>query len=409
MEDFIRESHWRLFQKALNGILKEEMQKAIKLAVHAEFEVFMEKYSHLKDDRGRSAVVRNGNNPEREFVTNSGVVKVQVPRARDRRSEVSKRAIFHSALLPPYLRRSHRINDLIPFLYLKGISTSSFDQVLSHIVGSKVRLSANTVVRLKEKWEEEHKQWSKRDLSKRRYIYWWADGVYFNVRLEGERNCILVIIGVREDGRKELVAVSDGMRESELSWMELLLDLKQRGIKTGPRLATGDGSLGFWKALYKVFPQTRQQRCWVHKTANVLDKLPKKIQTQAKQDIHRIYLADSKKMALKAFSDFEQRYARYEKAVRCMVKNKDETLAFYDFPKEHWRHIRSTNPIESAFATVRLRTYKTKGCGSRKATLTMVFKLAQAAEEGWQKIHSHDLLVLVAAGVKFEDGVMHAA
>ncbi|HDP95941.1 MAG TPA: IS256 family transposase [Candidatus Aminicenantes bacterium] len=257
------------------------------------------------------------------------------------------------------------------------------------------------------KREEVKRVW--RNLSKRDYIYWWVDGVYFNVRLEGERNCILMIIGVTQDGHKELLAISDGIRESELSWMELLPDLKQRGIRTGPLLATGDGSLGFWKALYKVFPLTKQQRCWVHKTANVLDKLPKKLQEQAKKDIHSIYLAESKKKALEVFSYFEKKYAHYEKAVQCLVKSKDETLAFYDFPKEHWRHIRSTNPIESAFATVRLRTHKTKGCGSSKATLTMVFKLAQAAEKGWQRIHSHQLLVLVASGVKFQDGVMHAA
>lgn len=409
MEHCNREKDWSLLQDALSVIFRDEMEKRIKLAVHTEFELFMKKYAHLRDERGRTAVVRNGSNPERRFVTNAGVLNVQVPRVRDRRQGVSKRAVFHSALLPPYLRRTHHINDLIPFLYLKGISTTSFAQVISQIVGSKVRMSAATVVRLKEKWEKEYEKWSRRDLSKRRYIYWWVDGVYFNVRLEGERNCILMIIGVTEDGRKELLAISDGVRESELSWMELLLDLKQRGIRMGPLLATGDGSLGFWKALYKVFPLTKQQRCWVHKTANVLDKLPKKLQDQAKKDIYRIYLAESKEEALKAFTDFEKKYACYEKAVACLVKSKDETLAFYDFPKEHWRHIRSTNPIESAFATIRLRTHKTKGCGSSKATLTMVFKLAQAAENGWQKIHSHELLVLVAAGVKFQNGVLHAA
>jgi transposase-like protein len=409
MEDCNREKQWSLLEDALSEIIRGEMEKRIKMAVHTEFEMFMEKYAHLRDERGRSAVVRNGSNPERRFVTNAGVLNVQVPRVRDRRSGVSKRAVFHSALLPPYLRRSRHINDLIPFLYLKGISTSSFEEVISHIVGSKVRMSAATVVRLKEKWEKEYEKWRRRNLSKRDYIYWWVDGVYFNVRLEGERNCILMIIGVTQDGHKELLAISNGVRESELSWMELLLDLKQRGIRTGPLLATGDGSLGFWKALYKVFPLTKQQRCWVHKTANVLDKLPKKLQEQAKKDIHRIYLAESKEKALEAFSYFEKKYAHYEKAVQCLVKSKDETLAFYDFPKEHWRHIRSTNPIESAFATVRLRTHKTKGCGSSKATLTMVFKLAQAAEKGWQRIHSHELLVLVASGVKFQDGVMHAA
>jgi transposase-like protein len=301
------------------------------------------------------------------------------------------------------------MNDLIPFLYLKGISTSAFDQVLSHIVGDKVELSANTVVRLKEKWEQEYATWAQRDLRGKRYIYFWADGVYFNVRLEGGRNCILVVMGVTEDGRKELVAVADGMRESELSWQELLLDLKKRGLKEGPFLATGDGALGFWNALCKIYPETRQQRCWVHKTANVLDKLPKTAQREAKHLIHQIYLASSKEEALAAFARFEEQYARFEKAVNCLVKDKEETLAFYDFPREHWKHIRSTNPIESAFSTVRLRTYKTKGCGTREATLTMVFKLAQAAENGWNKLHCYNLLPLLASGVKFVNGVMHAA
>lgn len=218
-----------------------------------------------------------------------------------------------------------------------------------------------------------------------------------------------MIIGVTESGRKEVVAIRDGVRESELSWLDVLLELRERGLELGPFLAVGDGSLGFWNALCKVYPETRQQRCWVHKTANVLDKLPKSAQREAKQLIHQIYLATSKEEALAAFARFEEQYARFEKAVKCLVKDKDETLAFYDFPREHWKHIRSTNPIESAFSTVRLRTYKTKGCGTREATLTMVFKLAEAAENGWQRLHSYGLLTLVASGIKFVDGVMHAA
>lgn len=409
MGDSIRESLRSLWQMPLNEIIQEGAQRLIEMAVVAEFEAFLEKHSHLRVEGGQAAVVRNGHNPEREFVTNAGVMKVKVPRVRDRRSAGSERTVFHSVLLPPYLRRSKDMNDLIPFLYLKGISTSAFDQVLSHIVGEKVELSANTVVRLKEKWEVEYATWARRDLSGRRYIYWWADGVYFNVRLEGGRNCILVLMGVTEDGRKELVAVADGMRESELTWKDLLLDLKGRGLDMGPHLAVGDGALGFWNALCKIYPETRQQRCWVHKTANVLDKLPKSAQREAKNHIHQIYLAASKDEALAAFARFEEQYVRFEKAVNCLAKDKEETLAFYDFPREHWRHIRSTNPIESAFATVRLRTYKTKGCGTREATLTMVFKLAQAAENGWQKLHSHNLLPLVASGVKFINGVLHAA
>ena len=409
MEDFSREWFESLWQKPLNEIIKEGACQLVKMAVRAEFEAFLAMHSQLRDEQGRAAVVRNGHNPEREFVTNAGVMKVKVPRVRDRRTDEAERVVFRSALLPPYLRRSRDMNDLIPFLYLKGISTSAFEQVLSHIVGDKVELSANTVVRLKEKWEKEYATWAQRDLKGKRYIYFWADGVYFNVRLEGGRNCILVVMGVTEDGRKELVAVADGMRESELSWRELLLDLRKRGLEDGPYLATGDGALGFWNALCKVYPETRQQRCWVHKTANVLDKLPKAVQREAKHLILQIYLAASKEEALEAFARFEEQYARFEKAVNCLVKDKEETLAFYDFPREHWKHIRSTNPIESAFSTVRLRTYKTKGCGTREATLTMVFKLAQAAENGWNKLHSYNLLPLLASGVKFVNGVMHAA
>ena len=409
MEDFSREWFESLWQKPLNEIIKEGAHQLVKMAVKAEFEAFLAMHSQLRDEQGRAAVVRNGHNPEREFVTNAGVMKVKVPRVRDRRTDEAERVVFRSALLPPYLRRSRDMNDLIPFLYLKGISTSAFEQVLGHIVGEKVELSANTVVRLKEKWEKEYATWAQRDLRGKRYIYFWADGVYFNVRLEGGRNCILVVMGVTEDGRKELVAVADGMRESELSWQELLLDLRKRGLEEGPFLATGDGALGFWNALCKVYPETRQQRCWVHKTANVLDKLPKAAQREAKHLIHQIYLAESKDEALEAFARFEEQYARFEKAVNCLVKDKEETLAFYDFPREHWKHIRSTNPIESAFSTVRLRTYKTKGCGTREATLTMVFKLAQAAENGWNKLHCYNLLPLLASGVKFVNGVMHAA
>ena len=409
MGDCIRESFRSLWQMPLNEILKEGAQQLVEKAVAAEFEAFLEAHSGLLDERGRAAVVRNGHNPEREFVTNAGVMKVKVPRVRDRRAQASNRAVFHSVLLPPYLRRSRDMNDLIPYLYLKGISTSAFEQVLGHIVGEEVELSASTVVRLKEKWAQEYADWTQRDLRGKRYIYWWADGVYFNVRLEGGRNCILVIIGVTESGRKEVVAIRDGVRESELSWLDVLLELRERGLELGPFLAVGDGSLGFWNALCKVYPETRQQRCWVHKTANVLDKLPKSAQREAKQLIHQIYLATSKEEALAAFARFEEQYARFEKAVKCLVKDKDETLAFYDFPREHWKHIRSTNPIESAFSTVRLRTYKTKGCGTREATLTMVFKLAEAAENGWQRLHSYGLLTLVASGIKFVDGVMHAA
>ena len=302
------------------------------------------------------------------------------------------------------------MDEFIPFLYLKGISTGDFSEVLSQLTGNDVSLSPGTVVRLKEQWEEEYTRWSKRDLSDKRYVYWWVDGVYFNIRLEEERSCMLIIMGATADGKKELIAVEDGYRESSISWNNILLNLKSRGLREGPKLATGDGSLGFWNALSKEFSETKHQRCWVHRTANVLDKMPKSVQKQAKRQIHDIYLAPTKEEALKGFDKFVKLYeAKFPKAVQCLLKTKKETLAFYDFPAEHWRHIRSTNPIESTFATVRLRTHKTKGCGSRMASLTMVFKLVQAAEKRWQKLHSSNLIQMVLNDVKFIDGVQHAA
>jgi transposase-like protein len=302
------------------------------------------------------------------------------------------------------------MDEFIPYLYLKGISTGDFSDVLSMLLGAQVSLSPATVVRLKETWQEEYKAWNKRDLSGKRYIYWWADGIYSNVRLEDDRTCLLVIIGATDTGDKELIAVDDGHRESELSWQNILLDLKKRGLSGGPALATGDGALGFWNAISKEFPKTRHQRCWVHKTANILDKMPKSMQPQAKRNIHEIYMADTRENAYAAFDSFVALYgAKYPKAVECLLKSKEEGLAFYDFPAEHWKHIRTANPIESTFATVRLRMYKTKGCGTRRETLTMVFKLVQSAEKRWQKIHSSKLIPLVLSGEKFVNGILQYA
>lgn len=410
MDDFSREFIGSLIGRPLGEIVQLGAQRIVAAAVTAEFEVFLQQYSQVVDGSGRSGVVRNGRHRERTIMTSAGELKVRVPRIRDRREGVSDRVQFHSSVLPPYLRRARELDEFIPYLYLKGISTGDFSGVLSRLLGKEVRLSSNTVVRLKEAWEKEYEEWSQRDLSDRQYLYWWVDGVYFNIRLEDERNCMLVIIGVTGDGRKELVAVSAGHRESELSWQSMLSDLKKRGLRMGPKLATGDGALGFWKALSKEFPETRHQRCWVHKTANVLDKLPKSVQPLAKSHIHKIYEAATKKEALQEFDRFVNLFeAKYPKAAACLMKDKAETLAFYDFPAEHWRHIRSTNVIESAFATVRLRTYKTKGMGSAITTLMMVFKLAQAAEKNWQRIHHYNLIPLVLAGIKFKDGVQHAA
>jgi putative transposase len=321
-------------------------------------------------------------------------------------SEADSSVRFSSAILPPYLRRLPGVDALIPALYLKGISTGDFQEALAAILGPQVvGLSAANIVRLKSIWEDEYKVWCQRDLSHKRYVYWWADGVHFNVRLDDERSCILVLMGALEDGRKEIIAVQDGYRESKQSWQELLADLKQRGLNLGPKLAVGDGALGFWGALSQEFGAVRGQRCWVHKTANVLDKMPKSVQAHAKKHIHDIYLAPTRKAAVAAFDDFIRFYGdKYPKACACLQKDKEEMLAFYDFPAQHWSHIRSTNPIESTFATVRLRTKRTKGCGSRTATLTMVFKLALAAQAKWRRINAPQVLGKIMGGLRFEDG-----
>lgn len=410
MSNFSKEFSKNLIEKPLSEILKIGAEKLLRVAVMAEFDEFFSRYSALIDENGKQILVRNGFHQERTIMTRAGQFKLKVPRVNDRRKDFEEKINFHSSILPPYLRREKELDEFIPYLYLKGISSGDFSGVLSRLLGREVSLSPQTVVRLKESWEEEYETWHREDLSDKRYIYWFADGVYFNIRFENDRSCILVLIGVRSDGVKELVAIVDGHRESELSWRDLLMDLKRRGLKRGPLLATGDGSLGFWNALMKEFPETKHQRCWVHKLANVLDKLPKSVQPTAKRHIYDIYQALTKEEALEAFDKFVDLYgAKYPKAVACLLKDKDETLAFYDFPAQHWLHIRSTNAIESTFATVRLRTKRTKGMGSRITTLTMVFKLVQAAEKRWQRIHSYKLIPLLLAGVKFKDGVQHAA
>lgn len=418
MKDFIRNfiesPHLSVVsvESSLGEIVREGAEKLVKMAVMAEFENFFSQYSHLADQKGKQSVVRNGYHQERTVMTAAGNIRVKIPRLSDRREGKGKkeRLRFHSKVIPPYLRRANEVDDFIPYLYLKGISSGDFSDVLSQLLGEKVSLSAQTVSRLKQKWEIDFSEWSQRDLLGKRYVYWWADGVYFNIRMESDRSCMLVIIGVLSDGTKELVAVEEGPRESELSWQNLLLSLKRRGLNHGPLLAIGDGALGFWNALKKEYPDSRHQRCWVHKTANVLDKLPKSVQPEAKGMIHEIYMSPTKKAALKAFDDFVELFeAKYPKATNCLLKDKDQMLKFYDFPAEHWMHIRSTNVIESTFSTVRLRTYKTKGCLSRKTALTMVFKLIQAAEKNWQRIHSYKLLPVILTGEQFLDGVRQAA
>jgi len=400
------------FESSLGEIVQKGAEKLVKMAVMAEFENLLSQYSQLTDQTGKQLIVRNGYHRERNVMTSAGNICVKVPRLCDRREGdgPKERLCFHSRVIPPYLRRATEVDDFIPYLYLKGISSGDFSDVFSRLLGEEVSLSAQTVSRLKKKWEEEYSEWSQRDLLGKRYVYWWADGVYFNIRMESDRNCILVLIGVLSDGTKELVAVEEGPRESELSWQNLLLSLKRRGLNHGPLLAIGDGALGFWNAIGKAYPDSHHQRCWVHKTANVLDKLPKSVQPEAKGMIHEIYMSADKENALKAFDDFVELFeAKYPKATHCLLKDKDQMLRFYDFPAEHWRHIRSTNVIEFTFATVRLRTYKTKGCLSRKTALSMVFKLIEAAEKKWQRLHSYKLLPVVLSGVEFIDGVRKAA
>jgi len=350
-------------------------------------------------------VTRNGHMPERKILSGAGQIKIERPRVDDRKLPESQR--FTSKILPKYLRRTPSIDNLIPTLYLKGISTSDFSTALSAILGEGAKgLSASTIVRLKSIWEDDYKKWSSRDLSNKKYVYFWVDGIYFNVRLDDDRSCVLVIMGADEEGNKELIAVNDGYRESKIGWKEILLDLRERGLSIDPKLVTGDGHLGFWAASREVYENgTKEQRCWVHKTANILDKLPKSIQPKAKSMIHNMYMADTKKNAFKAYDHFVNTFSdKYPKAVKCLTKDKDVLFSFYDFPAAHWQHIRSTNPIESTFATIRLRTKKTKGCGSRIATLTMVFKLAKEAEKKWRKLRGYKMIPLVIKGIKFIDG-----
>ncbi|HEY7156384.1 MAG TPA: IS256 family transposase [Gemmataceae bacterium] len=390
----------------LTDVLRQGATQLLAQAIQTEVAAYLEERSHLRDEQGRQQVVRNGSLPQRTILTGVGPVEVKQPRVQDRRP-AEQREKFSSAILPPYLRKTKSIEELIPWLYLKGISTGDFSEALAAILGPQAKgLSAATVTRLKTVWQEEYDGWSKRSLAGKHYVYVWADGVHFNIRLEEDRQCILVLMGATADGHKELIALGDGFRESEQSWKALLLDCQARGMTMAPSLAVGDGALGFWKALRQVFATTREQRCWVHKTANVLDKLPKAQQPKAKAMLHDIWQAETKAAAEKAFDLFVATYeAKYAKAVDCLVKDREELLVFYDFPAEHWVHVRTTNPIESTFATVRLRTVKTKGSGSRLACLTMVFKLMESAAKKWRLLNGSPLLAKVIAGVRFVDGV----
>lgn len=387
----------------LTELLRSGAKRLIADAVEAELCELLTHYEELRNEQGNLQVVRNGYLPEREIQTGIGPVKVRVPKIRDKSGQGIK---FNSVLLPPYLRKTRSLEEVLPWLYLKGISTGDFQEALQALLGSDAKgLSASTISRCKQVWEEEHKTWSRRRLENKQYVYIWADGVYFNIRSDDARQCILVIVGVTEQGRKEFVAIEDGYRESEQSWSELLLRLRAQGLRSSPKLAVGDGALGFWKALRKVFPKTVHQRCWVHKTANVLNKLPKVVQPKVKQALHEIWMAPSKEEAYKAYTIVVSAYsAKYPKAIECLEKDKDEMLAFYDFPAIHWQHIRTSNPIESTFATVRLRTTKTRGCVARHTILSMVYKLGQSAQKRWQRLRGFKLLAEVIRGVQFKDG-----
>ena len=391
----------------LDLIAREGARKMLQLALENEVQEYVDSHKNLTDETGKQIVVRNGYLPERDILTGVGALNLKQPRVRTRESNMQNvEETFSSKILPRYLKRIPSIDNLIPLLYLKGISTNDFPTALSAILGDGAKgLSPANIVRLKKGWEDDYKEWSGRDLSNKEYVYFWVDGIYFNVRLENERSCILVIMGADKHGNKELVTVSDGYRESKLSWREILLDLKKRGLAISPKLAIGDGALAFWAALDEVFPETKRQRCWVHKTANILDKLPKSVQPKAKSLIHEMYMAPTKEEALESYNHFVKVYeAKYPKAVNTLVKDEKDLFNFYDFPGMHWIHIRTTNPIESTFATVRLRTKKTKGSGSRMATLTMVFKLALEAQKTWKKLKGHKLIPLVLEGRIFIDG-----
>ena len=388
--------------QSLDELAREGARRMIVAALELEVEQYVEKLRHLSDDNGHALVVRNGKAEPRTVSLGAGSIQFQAPRVDDRRPDQR----FTSSILPPYMRRSPRLNEALPVLYLRGLSTGDFEEAIPVLLGADAAgFSATTITRLLRVWQDEYTGWRKRSLRGKEYVYVWADGVYFNVRLgEDKQLACLVLIGVLPDGTKEVIALEDGYRESTESWLSLLRDLERRGMPA-PKLATGDGALGFWAALRQVYPETEEQRCWVHKIANVLDKLPKRVQPRAKDMLHAIMRAPDRQSALEDIGRFSREFeAKYPKAVDALTKGQDELLTFFDFPAEHWIHLRTTNPIESPFATVKARTRKTKGAGSRKAGLAMAFKLLLAAEKHWRRINAPHLVALVQVSVKFPDG-----
>jgi len=388
-------------KRSLDDLAREGARRMILAALELEVDEYVQQLRHLRDELGHAMVVRNGHAQERTVQLGAGPVKVKAPRVNDRRPDQR----FASNILPPYMRRSPRLEEALPVLYLRGLSTGDFSEALAALLGQEVAgFSATTITRLLKVWQEEYQTWRKRSLAGKEYVYIWADGVHFNIRLEEDRLACLAIIGVLPDGRKEVIALEDGYRESTESWASVLRDLKRRGMVV-PMLAIGDGNLGFWAALRDVYPETREQRCWKHKIANVLDKLPKRLQARAKDMLHEIMYAPDRQTALEELALFSKEYgARYPKAVETLTKDRDRLLTFFDFPAEHWIHLRTTNPIESTFSTVKARTKKTKGAGSRRAGLAMAFKLLLAAEERWRRVNAPHLVALLKAGVEFPNG-----
>lgn len=392
----------------LTDILRAGARHLLAQAIEAEVDAHIAAHEGLTDDGGHRRIVRHGYLPERDVQTGIGAVAVRMPRTRDRDPGApGGRLKFTSTILPPYLRRAKSVEELLPWLYLKGISTGDFSEALAALLGRDAPgLTASTIGRLKAVWQDQYEVWRKRDLEAKRYVYFWADGVYFKPRLDHDKQCLLVIIGADDKGNKDIVGLIDGYRESAQSWRELLLDLKRRGLKRGPELAAGDGALGFWKALREVYGETREQRCWVHKTGNILNQLPKSLQSRAKGHLQDIWMAETRADADKAFVFFIEAYGvKYAKAVERLTKDHDSLLTFYDFPAEHWKHIRTTNPIESTFATVRHRTKKTKGCLSRTTALAMAFKLILSAKAKWRKLDGANQLADIIKGVPFKDGI----
>ena len=392
----------------LDELLRIGAQELLAKALEVEVNLHLESYQYILDETGNRRVIKNGYHRTRRILTGAGPIKVSVPRVDDKALTTQNEPRYSSGIVPKYLRKSNNIDELLPVLYLKGISTGDFQEALEKILGPNAKgLSAQTIVRLKRIWQDEHATWRQRRLDAVEYVYWWVDGVHFNVRLgDDKRMCVLVIIGARKDGTKEIVAVAEGFRESKESWSSVIRDLRRQGLQGGPKLAIGDGALGFWAALNAECPETDHQLCWVHKTVNVLDKLPDSMQPKAKNMIHNIYLAPTKKDANIAFDALIKDFsAKYPRAVDSVRDHRDELMTFFDYPAEHWTHIRTTNPIESSFATVRLRTHRTKGCGNVSSTLTMVFKLLQSAQRHWTRLRGHEKVADVWAGIKYQDGI----